>query len=39
MSANPKFVAATAHVDEAAVQPLPQSRKIHVEGTARRSGG
>ncbi|HET9023126.1 MAG TPA: phosphomethylpyrimidine synthase ThiC, partial [Burkholderiaceae bacterium] len=33
MSANPKFVAATAHVDEAAVQPLPQSRKIHVEGS------
>ena len=28
MSANPKFVAATAHVDEAAVQPLPKSRKI-----------
>ena len=33
MSANPKFVAATAHVDEAAVQPLPKSRKIHVEGS------
>ena len=33
MSANPKFIAATAHVDEAAVQPLPKSRKIHVEGS------
>src|SRR5512140_3962240 len=33
MSANPKFIAATAHVDEAAVQPLPKSRKIYVEGS------
>jgi phosphomethylpyrimidine synthase len=33
MVANPKFIAATAHVDEAAVQPLPQSRKIYVEGS------
>jgi phosphomethylpyrimidine synthase len=33
MSANPKFIAATAHVDEAAVQPLPKSRKIHVTGS------
>jgi phosphomethylpyrimidine synthase len=33
MNANPKFLAATAHVDEAAVQPLPNSRKIHVEGS------
>ncbi len=33
MSANPKFLAASAHVDEAAVQPLPRSRKIHVEGS------
>ena len=33
MNANPKFVAATAHVDEAAIQPLPRSRKIHVEGS------
>ncbi|HET7197761.1 MAG TPA: phosphomethylpyrimidine synthase ThiC, partial [Burkholderiales bacterium] len=30
MNANPKFLAATAHVDEAAVQPLPSSRKVHV---------
>jgi phosphomethylpyrimidine synthase len=30
MNANPKFLAATAHVDEAAIQPLPNSRKIHV---------
>ncbi len=33
MNANPKFVAATAHVDEAAIQPLPRSRKIHLEGS------
>ncbi len=30
MNANPKFLAASAHVDEAAVQPLPNSRKIYV---------
>jgi phosphomethylpyrimidine synthase len=30
MNANPKFLAATAHVDQAAVQPLPNSRKIYV---------
>src|SRR5690242_13536967 len=30
MNANPKFLAATAHVDEAAVQPLPSSRKTYV---------
>ncbi|HWM43463.1 MAG TPA: phosphomethylpyrimidine synthase ThiC, partial [Burkholderiales bacterium] len=28
--ANPKFLAATAHVDDAAVQPLPNSTKIYV---------
>ncbi len=33
MSANPKFLAASAHVDEAAVQPLPRSRKVYVEGS------
>jgi phosphomethylpyrimidine synthase len=33
MNANPKFIAATAHVDEAAVQPLPRSRKVYVEGS------
>jgi phosphomethylpyrimidine synthase len=33
MSANPIFLSATARVDEAAVQPLPNSRKIHVEGS------
>jgi phosphomethylpyrimidine synthase len=33
MSANPKFLSATARVDEAAVQPLPNSRKIHVAGS------
>src|SRR5919206_5096607 len=30
MNANPKFLAATAHVDEAAIQPLPNSRKIYI---------
>ena len=33
MNANPKFLAQTAHVDDAAVQPLPNSRKIYVEGS------
>ena len=30
MNANPKFLAATAHVDEAAIAPLPNSRKVYV---------
>ena len=29
MNANPKFLAATAHVDDAAVKPLPNSRKVY----------
>src|SRR5687768_11380437 len=33
MNAHPKFLAASAHVDDAAVQPLPNSRKIYVEGS------
>jgi phosphomethylpyrimidine synthase len=33
MNANPKFLAATAHVDEAAVHPLPNSRKVYVQGS------
>src|SRR4029453_11860377 len=33
MNAHPKFLATSAHVDEAAVQPLPRSRKVHVEGS------
>ena len=33
MNANEKFIAAEAHVDEAAVAPLPNSRKIYVEGS------
>lgn len=33
MSANPDFLAATAKVDEAAVQPLPNSRKVYVQGS------
>ena len=36
MNAIPKFIAASAHVDEAAIQPLPRSRKVYVEGVARR---
>ena len=30
MNANPKFLAATALVDDAAIKPLPHSRKVHV---------
>ncbi len=33
MNANPKFLSATARVDEAAIQPLPNSRKIYVTGS------
>ncbi|GIZ52912.1 phosphomethylpyrimidine synthase ThiC [Noviherbaspirillum aridicola] len=33
MNANPQFLASTATVDEAAVKPLPNSRKIYVEGS------
>jgi phosphomethylpyrimidine synthase len=33
MNANLKFVSATATVDEAAIQPLPHSRKIYVQGS------
>ena len=33
MNAHPKFIATTAHVDDAAVQPLPRSQKIYVEGS------
>lgn len=33
MSANPQFLAATASVDEAAVQALPNSRRIYVTGS------
>ncbi|MBV6476030.1 MAG: Phosphomethylpyrimidine synthase [Rhodocyclaceae bacterium] len=33
MNAKEQFVAASAHVDAAAVQPLPQSRKIYVTGS------
>src|SRR5262245_5450020 len=32
MVANPKFLAATARVDEAAIQPLPRSRKVYIQG-------
>ena len=32
MNAHPKFIAAAAHVDDAAIQPLPRSRKVYVEG-------
>jgi len=33
MNANPKFLAATAEVDDAAVHPLPNSRKVYVQGS------
>ncbi len=33
MNAHPQFLAATAKVDEAAIQPLPNSRKIYVAGS------
>ncbi len=33
MNANPKFLAATAQVDDAAVKPLPNSRKVYVQGS------
>ncbi|MFA6970130.1 MAG: phosphomethylpyrimidine synthase ThiC [Gallionella sp.] len=33
MNANTKFLAEAAHVDAAAIKPLPNSRKIYVEGS------
>jgi len=33
MNANPKFLATSAHVDEAAIHPLPRSRKVYIEGS------
>ncbi len=33
MNANPQFLSATATVDEAAIKPLPNSRKIYVTGS------
>ena len=33
MNANPQFLSQSAHVDQAAVQPLPNSRKVYVEGS------
>ena len=33
MNANPKFLSANAHVDEAAIQPLPNSTKVYVTGS------
>src|SRR2546427_3986801 len=33
MNANQKFLAQTARVDDAAVKPLPNSRKVYVEGS------
>ncbi|PSB91678.1 phosphomethylpyrimidine synthase ThiC [Candidatus Pandoraea novymonadis] len=33
MNANPKFLSANARVDEAAIAPFPNSRKIYVEGS------
>jgi len=33
MNAKPEFLSATATVDERAILPLPNSRKIYVEGS------
>ncbi|MBL8398563.1 MAG: phosphomethylpyrimidine synthase ThiC [Candidatus Accumulibacter sp.] len=33
MNAHDQFIAAAAHVDEAAIKPLPNSRKIHIVGS------
>ena len=33
MNANEKFLASDAHVDAAAIKPLPNSRKIYVAGS------
>ena len=33
MNANPQFLNTTAHVDEAAVKSLPNSRKVYIEGS------
>lgn len=33
MATNPKFLADLAQVDEAAIQPLPRSRKVYVQGS------
>jgi phosphomethylpyrimidine synthase len=33
MNAQPEFIAAQAHVDDAAIHPLPRSRKEYVEGS------
>jgi phosphomethylpyrimidine synthase len=33
MNATPKFIATSAHVDEAAMQPLPRSRKVYFQGS------
>ncbi|HEY5763613.1 MAG TPA: phosphomethylpyrimidine synthase ThiC [Rhodocyclaceae bacterium] len=33
MNAKDQFIAATAHVDSAAVEPLPNSRKVYIEGS------
>jgi phosphomethylpyrimidine synthase len=33
MNANPQFLATSAHVDEAAIKSLPNSRKIYVQGS------
>src|SRR3989442_14885027 len=35
MNANPKFIGETARVDEAAVKPMPNSRKMYVGGSGR----
>jgi len=34
MNANPKFLNSTAHVDAGAVKPLPNSRKVYIDGSS-----
>jgi len=34
MNATEKFLASSAHVDEAAIAPLPNSRKVYIEAHA-----
>ncbi len=35
MNANPKFLNAAAQIDEAAIGPLPNSRKVYIDGTQK----
>ena len=39
MNAHPKFLATSAHVDDAAIHPLPRSSKSYVTGSRGVTGG